>query len=182
MYAAGNTGYTSSATLLTSTAATTGSDGSFTLNYNCPAAGGDLVYIVATGGHTGSNTASNAGLAFMAALGSCNGTLPNPLVVNEATTVASVYALSPFMTGVANVGSSAANYEKGAGSAPGLANAFATVNNLVDLTTGSVRDHTPDYPTNLAGDTNLVNNSTVPPELDTGVATVSVATMLCSET
>ncbi len=38
MYAAGNTGYASSATLLTGTAATTGSDGSFTLNYNCPAA------------------------------------------------------------------------------------------------------------------------------------------------
>jgi hypothetical protein len=162
MYAAGNTGYASSATPEATTAATTGSDGSFTLNYSCPGAGGDLVYLVATGGHTGSNTASNAGLAFMAALGSCNGTLPSPVVVNEVTTVASAYALSPFMTGAANVGSSATNYETSATSAPGLANAFATVKNLVDLTTGTTLTNTPDYPTNLAGDTNLVNNSTVP--------------------
>jgi hypothetical protein len=162
MYAAGNTGYASSATVQSSAAATTGSDGSFTLSYNCPGAGGDLVYLVATGGHTGSNTASNAGLAFMAALGPCNGTLPSPVVVNEVTTVASAYALSPFMTGAANVGASSSNYEKGANSAPGLANAFATVNNLVNLTSGTALTNTPDYPTNLAGDTNLVNNSTVP--------------------
>ena len=162
MYAAGNTGYASAATLVSSTAATTGSDGSFTLSYNCPAAGGDLLYIVATGGHTGSNTASNSGLSFMAALGSCNGTLPTPLVVNEATTVASAYALSPFMTGAANVGSSSSNYEKGTNAAPGLANAFATVSNLVNLTTGTVLTHTPAYSTNLAGDPNILNNSTVP--------------------
>jgi hypothetical protein len=162
MYAAGNAGYASSATLQTTTAATSGSDGSFTLSYNCPAAGGDLVYIVATGGHTGSNTASNAALSFMAALGSCNGTLPKPLVVNEATTVASAYALAQFMTGATNVGATSSNYEKGTNTAPGLANAFATVANLVDLTTGTVRDHTPAYSTNLAGDPNILNNSTVP--------------------
>jgi Chitobiase/beta-hexosaminidase C-terminal domain len=162
MYAAGNTGYASAATLVTSTAATTGSDGSFTLSYNCPAAGGDLVYIVATGGHTGSNTASNTALSFMAALGSCNGTLPKPVVVNEATTVASAYALAQFMTGATNVGSSAANYEKGTNTAPGLANAFGTVSNLVSLATGTVLTNTPAYPTNLAGDPMILNNSNVP--------------------
>ncbi len=41
-------------------------------------------------------------------------------------------------------------------------NAFKTVNNLVDLSAGTVRDHTPDYSTNLAGDPNILNNSTVP--------------------
>jgi Chitobiase/beta-hexosaminidase C-terminal domain len=162
MYAAGNTGYASAATLVTSTAATTGSDGSFTLSYNCPAAGGDLVYIVAAGGHTGSNTASNTALSFMAALGSCNGTLPKPVVVNEATTVASAYALAQFMTGATNVGSSAANYEKGTNTAPGLANAFGTVSNLVSLATGTVLTNTPAYPTNLAGDPMILNNSNVP--------------------
>jgi hypothetical protein len=161
MYAAGNSGYASSATQLTTASATTGSDGTFTLNYNCPSAPGDLVYLVATGGSTGTG-ASNAALGFMAALGSCNGTLPKTAVVNEATTVASAYALAQFMTAAANVGSSAANYEQGTNTAPGLANAFATAKNLVDLTTGQVLDHTPDYPTNLAGDTNILNNSTVP--------------------
>ena len=161
MYAAGQTGYGSSATLLTTTAATTGADGSFTLNYNCPAAPGDLVYLVATGGSTGTG-GSNSALSFMAALGPCNGTLPKTAVVNEVTTVASAYALSQFMTGAANVGSSAANYEKGANTAPGLANAFGTVTNLVDLTTGKALDHTPAYPANLAGDAMILNNSTVP--------------------
>ncbi|MEI9978450.1 MAG: chitobiase/beta-hexosaminidase C-terminal domain-containing protein [Edaphobacter sp.] len=157
LYAAGQGGYGTAATLLTTTAATSGSDGSFTLNFNCPASPGDLVYVIATGGHTGSNTASNAALAFMGALGSCNGTLPSPLVVNEATTAASAYALSQFMTGATNVGS--ASSQQGI---QGITNAFKTVNNLVDLTTGAVRDHTPAYPTNLAGDTTILNNSTVP--------------------
>ncbi len=96
MYAAGLGGYGTAATLQSTTAAMTGSDGTFTLNYNCPEVPGDLVYLVATGGHTGTNSGSNAGLAFMAALGSCKGTLPKPLV-NEATTVASVYSLSQFI-------------------------------------------------------------------------------------
>jgi hypothetical protein len=162
LYAAGNADYASAATALAATAATTGADGSFTLNnINCPATQGDLTYVIATGGHTGSNTASNTSLVFMAALGSCNSALPTP-VVNEVTTVASAYALSQFMTGATNVGSSAANYEQGTNIQPGLANAFATVNNLVDLTQGQARDHTPDYSTNLAGDPNIVNNSNVP--------------------
>jgi hypothetical protein len=163
MYAVGNTGYASPATLLTSTAATTGADGTFTFNYSCPGAGGDLAYIVATAGHAGSNTASNAGLSFMAALSACSsGTLPKPLVVNEATTVASVYALSQFMSGATNVGSSASNYEQSGSSLPGLSNAFAAVNNLVDLTTGIVPTYTPGYGQTLADDTNILNNSTVP--------------------
>ncbi len=116
------------------------------------------MYVVATGGHTGSNS-DNSGLAFMAALGSCNGTLPNPLVINEATTVASVYALSQFMTGTTNVGSSPSNYEQSATSLPGLANAFAAVSNLVDLTTGQVPDHTPAYSQSLAADTNILNTA-----------------------
>lgn len=162
MYVAGQSGYGSSATLVSTAVATTGADGSFTFNYNCPAAPANLVYVVAIGGHAGSSVGSNAGLAFMAALGPCNGTLPNPLVVNEVTTVASAYALAQFMTGAANVGSSLANYQQGTNSAPGLAHAFGTITNLVDLTTGQARDHTPAYPTNLAGDTNVLNNSTVP--------------------
>jgi hypothetical protein len=156
MYAAGQAGYGSSATALLTTAVTTDATGAFSFTYNCPASPGDLVYLVATGGHTGTN-GPNSGLALMAALGSCNATLPATVVVNEATTVASAYALSPFMTGATHVGaaSSTASYQ-------GLTNAFKTVSNMVDLTTGTVLSHTPDYSMNLASDTNVLNNSTVP--------------------
>jgi hypothetical protein len=155
MYAAGQTDYASSATPLLTTAATTDASGAFTFTYSCPASPGDLVYLVATGGNTGSG-GSNANLALMTALGPCGSlTSTSKFVVNEATTVASAYALSQFMTGATNVGAAAANYQ-------GLTNAFKVVNNLVDATTGTVRDHTPDYSTNLAGDPMILNNSTVP--------------------
>ncbi|MCU1321300.1 MAG: hypothetical protein JWM43_949 [Acidobacteriaceae bacterium] len=163
MYVAGAADYGSAATPLLTAAVTSDGSGAFSFTYNCPAAtSGDLVYLVATGGSTGSG-GSNSGLAFMAALGSCNGTLPNTVVLNEVTTVASVYALSPFMTASPNVGSTASNYSKAlGGQGNGLANAFGTVANLVNLTTGQALDHTPAYPGNLANDLNILNNSTVP--------------------
>lgn len=68
----------------------------------------------------------------MAALGACgNLTSYTYISVNELTTVASVWALSPFMIGISNVGTSPAN-------ALGLTNAFASVNNLVSTDTGTV--------------------------------------------
>ncbi|WP_213805466.1 chitobiase/beta-hexosaminidase C-terminal domain-containing protein [Granulicella sp. dw_53] len=157
LYAAGQSDYASSADTLSTTAVTTDASGAFAFSYNCPASPGDLVYVVATGGSTGSGGA-NPSLALMAALGPCGSIPPTTkVVVNEVTTVASAYALSQFMTGAANVGAAAttASYH-------GLANAFKTVRNLVDLTTGQALDHTPAYPTNLTGDPNILNNSTVP--------------------
>jgi hypothetical protein len=67
----------------------------------------------------------------MATLGSCGniGNLPS-IVVNEVTTVASVWALAPFLGSGAQVGTSSTN-------AQGLVNAFANVNNLADLGTGA---------------------------------------------
>src|SRR5277367_4623384 len=51
--------------------------------------------------------------------------------INEATTVASVYALAAFMGGdAAHVGTSSTN-------AVGLANSFEFVNNLINITTGA---------------------------------------------
>jgi streptogramin lyase len=71
----------------------------------------------------------------MAALGPCNNLASLSFVsLNELTTVASVYALAPFMAGPANaytkVGTSANN-------AMGLKNALADVNVLVNLATGT---------------------------------------------
>jgi hypothetical protein len=158
LYAAGQTGYGLAATPLGASVTTAiDGSGSFALNYNCAAAPGDLVYLVATGGNTGAGPNSN--LAMMAALGSCNNlSAATPIVVNEATTVASVYALSPFMTAAANVGSSSTNYL-------GLANAFKTVSNMVNLSTGQAYSVTPAY---AASQVPYLNSSTVPqPRIDT---------------
>ncbi len=151
LYAAGQTGYGSTPTALLATAVSTNSSGAFTFTYNCPAAPSDLVYLVATGGDTG--TGANADLALMTALGSCSMlTASTQIVVNEATTVASAYALSAFMTASPNVGSSATNYT-------GLANAFKTVSNLVNIGTGQALSITPAY---AVAPVSYLASSTVP--------------------
>jgi len=151
LYAAGQSGYGSNATTLDA-AVTTDSSGAFTVSgYSCPASPGDLVYLVATGGDTGSG--ANSGLELMTALGPC-GSLSSTatITVNEVTTVASAYALSPFMTAAPNVGSSSTNYQ-------GLANAFATVSSLVDTATGTALSITPAY---AASPVAYLNSSTAP--------------------
>jgi len=135
LYAARSSGYGLASTPLLPTSGPgvimTNSGGSFgiTNDYTCPSSGAQ-VYIVATGGNSGSGT--NANLALMAALGSCGNLSGSTYIsMNELTTVGSVYALAPFMTGIANVGSSSAN-------TAGLANAFADVNTLTNTGTGAV--------------------------------------------
>ncbi len=151
LYAASTAGYGSPGTALLGAAVTTSSSGAFRFSYNCAAAPGDLVYLVATGGDAGSGV--NTALELMAALGSCGSLTGTPtVVVNEAPTVASAYALSAFMTAAPGVGASSGNYQ-------GLANAFATVANLVDPSTGAVRSITPAYATNTVA---YLNSSTVP--------------------
>jgi hypothetical protein len=139
LYAAGNSGYgsaypyTNGVSLLNSPV-TTSATGSFSISsdYTCPSAS-TPVYIVATGGTPNPPAGTvNTQIALMAALGPCGtaATTHPHLTLNELSTVASVYALSPFMTGITNIGTSATN-------ATGLANAFATVNKLANLTAGS---------------------------------------------
>jgi len=142
LYAAGSSGYGSGSTLLSASGqspfATTGANGQFALpaGSTCPSATSE-VYLVAIGGSVGKNPA-NGNLAFMAALGPCGALSSSALVVNEVTTVASAWALAPFAanpltTGLIsyqNIGVSSTN-------STGLANAFASVNNLVNLSTGS---------------------------------------------
>ncbi|WP_263357056.1 beta strand repeat-containing protein [Acidicapsa ligni] len=132
----------------------TGADGTFSISYTCPANPNDLLYLIATGGDAGQG--DNSSLEFMAGLGSCNSmNVAAPIVMNEATTVASAYALSPFMVAPPDVGTSGSNYQ-------GLANAFQTISSMVNLASGQVLAHTPDYPAALANDPTIVNNSTVP--------------------
>jgi len=148
LFAAGTSGYASASIPIASPKATgtitTDSTGNFTLpaGYTCPQLTSQ-VYLVAAGGQVGSSDA-NPNLALMAALGACSNLSSSPVVVNEITTVASASALAPFsadnaLTGNSsylNIGSSSAN------ATTGLANAFATVTNLVDLATGRPRYNT----------------------------------------
>lgn len=138
LYAAGSTGYGSAypysagTSLLGTNAVTTHADGSFSIggDFTCPSAT-TPVYLVATGGSPGlANNATNPHIALMAALGPCgNLGQSTHITLNEMSTVGSVWALAPFMNGIANVGTSPGN-------TVGLTNAFATVNKLVNVSTG----------------------------------------------
>jgi hypothetical protein len=106
-------------------------NGNFTISndYSCTSVT-TPVYLVATGGNSGSGT--NPNLTLMTALGSCSQLQSTSYVsINELTTVASVWALSPFMTGPTNLGTSSTN-------AQGLLNAFAAVNKVVNTSSGTL--------------------------------------------
>ena len=132
LYAVGSTGYGSGAQALLSPAVTTDRNGDFLIpsgGYTCPSDSA-LTYLVATGGDPGLGS-NNPAIALMAAVGSCGSLGSIPFIdIDEVTTVASVWALAPFLGPGAQVGTSSTN-------AQGLANAFANANNLADLATGA---------------------------------------------
>jgi hypothetical protein len=126
---------------VTVTSATDGS-GSFTLTnmYTCTPE--QRVYVTATGGDAGSGP--NGAIALMAAVGRCGDLTSSTFIsLNEVTTVASVWALAPFMSGVASIGAPASNIT-------GINNAFLDVNTLASISGGS------------AGGTSLPAGTTVP--------------------
>jgi ligand-binding sensor domain-containing protein len=133
LYAAGSTGYGSAGTALLTNALTTNSAGGFTVpaGYTCPSAS-TQVYLIARGGNpAGSGAGNNSSLGLMSAIGSCGGIVSGAaVVVNEVTTVGSVAALAAFYANGGNVGASSTN-------AAGLANAFGTAGQLVNLATGT---------------------------------------------
>jgi hypothetical protein len=141
LYAAGTAGYGSASALLAAPGenpyAITDQNGKFTIpaGYNCPASGSQ-VYLVAVGGKVGSGPV-NQNLALMTALGSCGALTSSPVIVNEVTTIASAWAVAPFAANLLTTGlNSYLNIGASSGNSAGLANAFATVNNLVNLSTG----------------------------------------------
>jgi streptogramin lyase len=133
LYAAGSTGYGSAGTALLTNALTTNSAGGFTVpaGYTCASAS-TQVYLIARGGNpAGSGAGNNSSLGLMSAIGSCGGIVSGAVVVvNEVTTVGSVAALAAFYANGGNVGASSTN-------AAGLANAFGTAGQLVNLATGT---------------------------------------------
>jgi len=150
LYAVGTSGYASTATaLITPGAVQSKPDGSFNIStkYVCPSAD-TLVYLTATGGYPSSSTA-NPNLTLMSALGKCGDLLATSFIeVNEVTTVGSVWALAPFMSGPANVGATSTN-------AQGIANAFGDVKVLVDVSQGTTPG--PDLPAGATVSTNEIN-------------------------
>ncbi len=156
LFSASAAGYGAASTSLLSTAqpgvssdttggyVTSAADGSFSISGDYACTPGTQVYAVVRGGNPGLAAGVNNGsLALMAALGTCPATgnlaasMPT-IAINEVTTAASVYALRPFMTDITHVAT---------GNSPaaiaGMANAFATVANLVDLSTGTALTTTP---------------------------------------
>jgi hypothetical protein len=158
LYAATTTGYGAAATSLLTSAVTTdpvatggGVDGNgnyyvttnstgtwafTTSDWSCTA--GTNIYLLAKGGSQGGNGPNPNGW-LMAALGNCsNITSSTSVVINEVTTVASIYALSGFMSSPTQVSSNSTTASKN-----GLNAAFATMTNLVSLTTGAALQTTP---------------------------------------
>jgi streptogramin lyase len=125
LYSVGTTGYGSPPTQLG--AATTDDSGAWTITFTMPQ-GDPLVYVVANGGDVGNG--QNGAIALMTAIGPLS-SAPSSVLVNEVTTVASVYSLAQFLnpSSATAVGAPASN-------AVGLSNAFGTVLNLVSLGTG----------------------------------------------
>ena len=132
LYVAGTTGNGSTPTALLSTAAITNASGvaSLPAAYNCPASTA-LVYLVSRGGTVSGASSANANIALLTAIGACSTiTSGAKFVVDEATTVAGIEALSPFYAVGGAVGSTATNLT-------GLTNAFATAATLADPVAGT---------------------------------------------
>jgi uncharacterized repeat protein (TIGR03803 family) len=130
LWAVGSTGNGSAPTQLSTTA--TNSSGGFTLpSYTCSPTS-ELVYITATGGSPGQGNPANTAILLVAALGPCSGLKSTTnVVINEVTTVASVYALLPYMDfATGHIGYPSA-------SPAGITSAFAAVNNLVNVNNGN---------------------------------------------
>jgi hypothetical protein len=137
LYVAGTSGYASAATQIAS--ATSNSSGIFTIpaGYTCVST--NQMYLVATGGQVESSDA-NSNLSLMTVLGNCGNLSSTSVYVNEITTVASAWSTAPFAANDALNGNSSYLYLGASNSnLTGLANAFAAVNNLVDITTGKAR-------------------------------------------
>jgi trimeric autotransporter adhesin len=147
LYAVGTTADFSLATPLLTSAVTTDSSGDFSItgDYTCPSATAN-VYLASTGGNPGlAPGTNNANISMVAALGAC-GTLSSStyVVVNEATTIASIYPFLPYMASYSLFGS-------GPSDAAALNTAFATVNEFVDTTNGTSPG--PDLPPGDGADT-----------------------------
>ena len=143
LWTVGTTGYGLSPVQLTSTF--TDNSGNFALPAPSCAQASELTYLTAVGGSPGGTAnPANAQISLIAAIGPCSGAAGTNVNVNEVTTVATVYALAKFMAyGLTNNSAPGVSVGYLAPSTVGITNAFATVNNLVNISTGQAYQYTP---------------------------------------
>ena len=129
-YVAGSTGNGSAGVPLLTAPVASNAAGSaaFLPTFTCPTLNA-MTYLVATGGTVGTTNTGNANIKLVTAVGAC-GTVKagSNYVINEATTVAAVYALQAFYA-YGSFGATATNLT-------GLTNAFATAATLANPATG----------------------------------------------
>ena len=148
VYAASTAGYGAPNTNILTATVVTDNYGAFDITSDYPCVAGQQLYLLASGGNPGAGT--NANSVVMAALGDCtSASYPTFISVNEVTTVGSVFALAPFMSSTHAVGTSSGNL-------PGLARAFASVNKLVNINTGTSIGSA--LPPNAVGPSNEINS------------------------
>jgi len=131
LYQAGATGYGAGAVQLAQT--TSDTKGAFDIPaFTCQSSGySQQIYLVATGGTVKGQSGANAAIGLISAVGTC-GSFSHEAMVNEATTVATVWTLDQFLDSSGQaVGTSSTNQA-------GLNNAAATIaaRNFVDPATG----------------------------------------------
>jgi streptogramin lyase len=114
----------------------TDAHGNYSINMPPCSPAHEVWYLSADGGNTGNGTNSRSRL--IAVLGPCN-QAPSSVTINEVTTVASTYAMSQFMNTTANLGQ---NIGAPSTNLLGAANASLTVQNLVNLATGTAPSST----------------------------------------
>ncbi len=126
------------------TSVQTDSNGYFNItgDYQCSnAVGGPdtLVYITSTGGNPGlpDTSTNNTAATMMVALGPCSSlSASTSISIDEVTTVATVYAMAQFIDASGKIGTYGSTKQ-------GLLNAYANINNLVDVPRGVSRYLTP---------------------------------------
>jgi sugar lactone lactonase YvrE len=136
----------SGSALTTPGVAMTDANGNFNITGQYSCSGSTPVYITSTGGNPGlSGTGiNNSALVLMSALINC-GSLPGltgPIVINEVTTVGSVYALAQFIGAGGSGGNIGAPNTGGGGAQTGLTNAFNEVTNMINIYTGTANTQT----------------------------------------
>jgi hypothetical protein len=133
LLAPGTNGYGTASSSLLTHPVTSDANGNFTItgDYTCPSAS-TPVYMVVTGGNPGlAPGTNNTALSLMGLLGQCGSLTPSTfIVINERTTVAAVWALTPFMVDATHIGTSPTNVQ-------GLLNSFSIAQTLVDIHGGS---------------------------------------------
>lgn len=125
--------------------AVTAADGTFDLSGDYTCSPGQMLYVETRGGDAGFGP--NLHTDLVAPVGRC----PDPsssgisVLVNEVTTVASAYALAAYADNSASLGENALLLSSSGTplAATNLANAFANIQNLADLSTGTALATTP---------------------------------------